>query len=246
MTIHPVGSLATLTLFTLFAGCYGDSARRFPTGIVTPGDPPPPAAPVIHFRRRGYPNAWEAVGLVGTTLRENPFSVSTDDGKSTLSGLEIVWAVDGDGGSVTPTQDVTRDGLSEATLSLGPNEGAYTVTATAPTLPGAPQVTFKATGVTLMVDVRDLVDGGFVPADVTIPAGRSVGWRYASGEEDAHNVVFEDDPTRPVSSGDMWDLWAGSRYHSRLFTGSPRTIRYRCTYHSTGFVSGEAGTVTVK
>ena len=113
-------------------------------------------------------------------------------------------------------------------------------------LPGAQQLTFTASAVTLMVGARDFGDGGFVPASVTVPAGRSVGWRYESGDGDVHDVTFEDDPTRPVSSGDLWDLWAGRRYHSRLFEGPPRTIRYRCKYHSTNFADGEVGTVTVK
>ena len=243
MTTRLGENLVALALLTLLAACQGDSVR-LPTA---PQAQPAPVAPrVIHFEPIGYPNYWEVVGIVGTTISDNPFGVLVHDGKSVLSGVQVIWSVTGSGGSVSPTNDATKDGRSDATLTLGPEEGRYTVTATAPTLPGAPQLTFKGTGVTLMVEVRDLVEGGFVPANVTIPAGRSVGWRYASGDEVAHNVVFEDDPTRPVSSGDMWDLWAGSRYHSRLFAGSPRTIRYRCTYHSTSFVAGEVGTVTVK
>lgn len=185
----------------------------------------------------------EAVGVVGTTLSDDTFGVFAHDGTSPISGLPIVWAVTGSGGSVTPTHDTTRGGESIATLTLGADEGRYTVTATAPTLPDAPQITFKATAVTLMVGIRDLLDGGFVPASVTVPSGRSVGWRYESAEGDLHNITFEDDPTRPVNFA---DIVGGRRGHTRTFGGTPRTIRYRCTLHSTGYTQGEVGTVIVQ
>jgi plastocyanin len=246
MSIRTNQSLAGLAFLALLAGCEEDAARSFMTAP-TPIQPAPPADnPAIHFEHRGYPNAWEALGIVGTSISDHPFGVRVYDAKSMLSGLQIIWAVARSGASVTPTNDTTKNGISVATVTLGPEEGDYAVTATAPTLPGAPQLAFTATAVTLIVEVRDLADGGFVPANVTIPAGHSVGWRYASAEEDAHDVVFEDDPTQPVSSGDLWDLWAGRRFHTRLFEGPPRTIRYRCRYHSTSFVAGEVGTVTVK
>jgi plastocyanin len=239
MTTRSSESFAPLILLALLAACRMDStAPRFQPEAVGP--------PTIGLVANGYPNSWEAVGVGGTTLSDHTFGVSTHDGISPVSGVQIVWVVSGIGGSVTPATDTTREGRSTATLTLGPEEGAYTLTATAPTIRGAPQLTFNATAVTLMVGARDLGDGGFVPASVTVPAGRSVGWRYESGEGDIHNITFEDDPTRPVSSGDLWDLWSGRRYHSRLFEGSPRTIRYRCKYHSTSFVDGEVGTVTVK
>ncbi len=243
-SILPGESLVALALLTLLTGCQEGSGRLATQPELRPPEPVP--APVIRFEPRGYANSWEAVGVVGTTLTDHTFGVFAHDGNSTVSGLQVVWAVSGSGGSVTPTDDRTRDGASVATLTLGPEEGKYTVTASAPTLPGAPQLRFMATAVTLMVAVRDLADGGFVPASVIVPPGRSIGWRWDSGEGDVHDVVFEDDPTPPVSSGLLWNLWVGSRYHSRVFEGSPRTIRYRCTYHSTGFVDGEVGVVIVK
>jgi plastocyanin len=234
--------LVALAIVAVLGGCQDGSSPRFPTGPVSP-----PGETFIRFERGGYANSWEAVGLVGTTLSDHTFAVFAHNGASPVSGLRIVWAVSGSGGSITLTNDTTTaGGQSSPTLTLGPEEGAYIVTATAPTLPGAPQFTFKAIAVSLMVGVREPADGGFVPANVSVMSGRSVGWRYESGDGSAHDVTFEDDPTRPVSSGDMWDLWAGVRYHTRVFDGSPRTIHYRCKYHSTSFADGEVGTVTVK
>lgn len=240
MTARPSDRLVALALLALLVGCRGDS-DRLPTELKSP----PGNAGVLGAG--GYPNSWEAMGVVGTTLSDRPFSVFVYDGPSPVSGVPILWAVTGSGASITPTHDATRDGESAATLTFGPDEGNYTVTATAPTLRGAQQFAFKATAVTVMVGVRGPFDGGFVPASVTVPGGRSVGWRYEDGGEgDVHDVTFEDAPTQPASSGDLWNLWAGSLYHSRLFEGPPRTVRYRCTYHSTSFTEGEVGTVTVQ
>lgn len=239
MTTRLSESLVALALFALLAGCQGESGRL----ATEPESPREPEPPVIRFEPRAYPSSW-AVGVVNSTLSDHTFAVFAHDGRSTVSGLEIVWAVSGSGGSINPTNDRTNDGVSVATLTLGPEEGNYTVTATAPTLPGAPQLTFNATAVTVMVGIRDSADGGFVPASVSVPLGRSVGWRYDSGE--GHNITFEDDPTRPVSSGNLFDVVGGRRYHTRTFGGAPRAIRYRCTFHSTGFADGEVGTVTVQ
>jgi len=236
MTTRPRESLVALALLTLLTGCQEDSGRL----ATAPGSQPQPAQ--IRLEARGYPSS-DAVGVVGTLLSYHTFGVLVHDGRFPLSGIQIVWTVTGSGGSVTPTNDTTKDGESLAMLTLGPDEGTYTLTATAPALPGAPYVAFKATAVTLLVQVRDLADGGFVPASVIVPSGRSVAWRYASAEGDLHNITFEDDPTRVVG----WaDIVGGRHYHTRTFGGAPRTIRYRCTHHSTSFADGEVGTVTVK
>jgi plastocyanin len=104
-------------------------------------------------------------------------------------------------------------------------------------------VTFSATAVTVMVEVRDSEAGGFIPKHVTVPPGKSVAWTYSSGQGRLHNVTFEDDPTQPVSSR---VLWLPGMYHVRSFGATSDLIRYRCTYHSTGFTDGEVGTVTVE
>lgn len=235
---RPGERLTALALLTLLAACDGDSGR-FATAPVS--QPQPAPTPAIWLEARV--SSSDAVGIVGTSIPDHRFGVFVHDGRTPVSGVQIVWAVIGSGGSVTPTSEMTRNGESLAMLTLGPDEGTYTLTATAPALPGAPHVAFKATAVTLMVQVRDLADGGFVPASVTIPSGRAVGWRYDSAEGDLHNITFEDDPTRVIG----WaDIVGGRRYHTRTFEGAPRTIRYRCTLHSTDFTAGEVGSVTVQ
>lgn len=54
-----------------------------------------------------------------------------------------------------------------------------------------------------------------------------------------HNVSFEDDPASnsPTLADGIF---------TRTFVGLPRTIRYRCTRHSTSFTEGEVGVVRIR
>jgi len=123
----------------------------------------------------------------------------------------------------------------------GANEGTAEATATAATVTGAPQVTFTTTVVSWIVRV---VDGGFDPQEVSVPSGGRVVWIWGwegYTNDYYHNVTFEDDPTQPTSSPTL-----GGGTFTRTFGGGPRTIRYRCTLHSTSFAEGEVGAVTVQ
>lgn len=186
-------------------------------------------------------------------------AIALDAYGNPVTGVRIVWTVTAGGGSVTPADpygDSTRSGLDTtsnvgnggsawAQFTLGPNEGEQTATATAPTMPGAPVITYQRTAVTVLVQVFGSIgwvyetDNGFVPASVTVPLGKSVGWVVFVEEQ--HNLIFEDDPTEPVSSSTLY--YGGT--HVRTFSGAPRIIRYRCTLHSTSFTEGEVGTVIV-
>jgi plastocyanin len=195
---------------------------------------------VVHLEAMEF---LKRVGAVGATVSYHPFLVLAHDGSSPVSGVPIVWEVTGVGASISPANDITKsDGRAAATVTLGPGEGNHTITAAAPTLPGAPRLTWTATAVTRMVQIRDLADGGFTPGSVTVLPGSSVGWRYDSGEGDVHNMTFEDG----ITSRDFYDVVPGPGYYTRLFEGLPRTVRYRCTHHSSSFVEGEVGTVVVQ
>ena len=154
------------------------------------------------------------------------------------------WTVTAGGGSVV----VNPFGLTYHTL--GASEGTQTVTVRA--LRGADSLvqTFSSTAVSSLV----LVGAGdsyyyyyysnvplFQRDSIDVTAGTTVGWLWPGcGGCEAHNLTFEDDPYPPVSSPNQV-----SGRHFRTFTGSPRTIRYRCTNHSTSFTSGMVGTVPV-
>lgn len=212
--------------------------------------------------RAGRPVALEGyaaggpIGAVGSTLEHSVYALDGHGIQNSgcprtwcgnfVSGVQVNWAVSAGGGTITPTEDTTAitplnsvTPLSRAVHTLGPNEGIETVTATAPTISGAPQVTFGATVVTIVV----VVNYGFSPDSVVVQSGRTVGWfwPYSPYSEDEHDVTFEDDPT--AGSGTLQNTGV---YFTRTFTGRPRMIRYRCTLHSTSFTEGEVGTVTVQ
>ncbi len=193
--------------------------------------------------------------VVGST---NTYSaIARDSHGNAAAGVPIAWAVTG-GGAIAQAQDSTTlqpSGAvsSQAEVTFGPSEGSVVVTATAPTIAGAPQVSFATTVVTAIVAVggRTITTGAclqsFRPANITVAAGRSVAWVWSpclirrsmsGGTLISHNVTFEDDSTKhsPTQS---------SGTYSRTFS-APGVYRYRCTLHSTDFATGEVGTITVK
>lgn len=198
-------------------------------------------------------------GRTGSPLQEE-YAVRLTDahGNDAAGNFTIEWAVRSGDGSVDPVRSVTEPRSTNAgTLytastrhTLGPTEGSHTVMATATGVPGAPQVTFAATAVTELVGVYDpsyycwwygnddSCPEGFEPAQVTVPAGRTVAWKWTTQLE--HNITFEDDPAAPISSPTL-----RSGRHLRTFD-EPGTFRYRCTNHSNSFTEGEVGTVTVQ
>jgi len=209
-----------------------------------------PGRPAALFRY----SSGSQLALVNSTLA---YAVYARDGHgcalagcgNLISGAPITWAVTAGGGTITPTQDTTAITslnpvipLSRAVHTLGPDEGPATASATSP---AGPTVTFTTSAVTALVQVLGVNSGYWIaPASVLVPSGRTVGWIWnTSGDAgDVHNITFEDDPTQPTSSPTL----SNSGVFTRTFGGVPRTIRYRCTLHSSSFTQGEVGTVTVQ
>jgi plastocyanin len=175
-----------------------------------------------------------------------------------VSGMQVDFAVTTGAGSVDPSHALVEHSwppgcgswlCASVTYTLGPDEGINTATATVPSIPGHPPITFTTMAVSAVVQAGDVqnspVDTAFIPAHVTVPVGRTVGWVLGDpsvGFPWVHNITFEDDPSEPTSSPT-----AGlGATHLRTFTGPPRVIRYRCTIHSTSFTEGMVGTVTVQ
>ncbi len=169
-----------------------------------------------------------------------------------VPGVTIDWVVE-QGGSVstTPTNSGSNAiGVASAMYTLGSDGLPQTVTATVSSIPNAPRATFKARAVTAMVSVNGadtyacwyegICSPYFGPAEVVVPAGKTVAWLWSAGGASACNVVFEDDPTEPTSSPTQQ-----SGRHFRTFT-TPGTYRFRCTAHSTSFTEGMVGTVKVE
>jgi plastocyanin len=191
--------------------------------------------------------------LVGSELR---YAVYARDAHGTcddpecgnlMAGLPISWRIESGGGTIAPAQDTTAFGraseyeydipLSVAVLSAT-EDGNSTVAASAPSGADSLRVTFTSAIATQIVGIDW---DGFHSDTVAVSAGKTVGWRWLDGY-DNHDVTFEDAPSQPTSSPHQ-----GYRStFTRTFTGEPRTVRYRCTAHSTSFTTGEVGVVIVQ
>jgi len=224
-------AVISVTALALLAAC-NDDLLDPPLDLGTPGSPG-------FLRAVGWV---EVVGAVSDTLH---LAVRAYDHQGVLAGVPILWLVAEDGISMSPASTTTdSDGIASATVTLGPGEGQWMISAWAPTLGDAPQVTFSATAVTAIVDAKDSLDGGFTPSMVTVSPGGTVVWHWDSAEGDVHDVTFDDG----VSSGSLWlGSLGGREYYTRVFDDPPRTARYRCSYHSSSdFTDGEVGTVVVE
>jgi len=203
-----------------------------------------------------------SIALVNSTIA---YSVAALDSRGyPVPGVPINWTVSANGGTIAPAQVNTGPDSSgaisaKAVETLGPDDGVVQATATAPTIAGAPSVTFTTQVVTAMVTVGGGTTGSCVgsysPGNVILLVGKTMGWVWkpcwlrppslnprlsVGGVAQRHDVTFEDDPTQPTSSPTMSTGWL-----VRTFT-TPGVYRYRCTLHSTDFTTGEVGTVTVQ
>jgi hypothetical protein len=89
----------------------------------------------------------DQTGRVGEPVAD-PLVVRVDDESGVpVSGIVVVWTVQG-GGSVDPDSVPTdSDGLAVVSRVLGPNAGEQTTTAAVSGLPGVDPVTFTTTAV---------------------------------------------------------------------------------------------------
>ncbi|HSJ15534.1 MAG TPA: Ig-like domain-containing protein [Longimicrobiales bacterium] len=189
----------------------------------------------------------------------SPFVVHVSDRHgNSVSGAAISWFGESGTGTTLLSQGATFTGALNGEArpvaaywhDAGTEVGSFTVSARATTIAGAPAVTFAFLVMPLPpanvfvtgLDEYNCYYWGncteFSHPDIRVKAGGTVTWTWWSSSE-SHNVVFEDDPTEPVSSAAKQ-----SGTHTRTFT-APGTIRYRCTLHSTDFADSKAAKVTV-
>ncbi len=211
------------------------------TATATPGAPAGLRGPDREF-------VADLVGELNSPVPVDYWVWASDAYGNLVRDVTVKWNVTAGGGSIVPL--ARERWWHGARHTLGPAEGLNQVTATLPGSSADPQLTFTATGIPKLVEVRD---GGFARDSVSVPVGTSVGWLWGldyvlcDDEYDwcgygpaAHDVVFQDDPAPPASS-----VQQGYGTHLRTFT-TPGTYRYRCTLHSSGFVSGHMGMVVVE
>ena len=179
----------------------------------------------------------DQVGRVGTELTYR-LRVNDTWGNE-VPQVALDWVVTSGAGSIVP------GAYGYARHTLGANEGLQTVTATVRNSAAIAPAPFRARAVTETISVGInyycYSSPVFFPSEVTVPSGRTVGWLWDTSCIDLHDITFEDDPKPPVSTS-----LTSRGTHVRTFTGAPRTIRYRCTRHSTSFESGMVGRVIIQ
>lgn len=213
----------------------------------------------VDFRATVHPGAPEVLGTawrippsLGTSFSERTYRMAvTDRYLNRVPNVAVDFEVTEGTGTVDPSRSFTGPSLHEhdwasTTHRLGPEEGTETVVATASEIPGSPRMTFSAHVITALSTVAGPgAPAHFVPANLSVPAGRTVGWKWSPDDDPYgycelfdvgcidHNVVFDDDPNEPVSSPTQ-----GFGVHFRTFH-EPGVYPYRCTIH------GSSGIVTV-
>jgi trimeric autotransporter adhesin len=171
-------------------------------------------------------------GSVNNTLA-TPHSVLVMDAQGNgKAGVTVTWAVGNGGGSVSSMSPVTgSNGVASVTRTLGPSAGTHTDTAKVNGLTGSP-VVFSATAVTAPLTASVTVGSGgnnFSPSSVTIAAGGSVTWTWASGTVN-HNVTWLTAPgTLPPNSSTMSGTGTFTPAAGSFSTAG--TYTYECSIH---------------
>jgi plastocyanin len=178
-------------------------------------------------------------GSVNSTLA-TPHTVLVMDAQGNgKSAVSVTWVVGNGGGSVSSTSPVTgSNGVASVTRTLGPSAGTHTDTAKVNGLTGSP-VVFSATAVTAPLSASVTVGQGgnnFSPASVTIAAGGSVTWTWASGVVQ-HNVTWLTAPgTLPPNSTNLSGTSTYTPPAGSFSTAG--TYTYECSIHGS-IMSGQ-------
>ena len=185
-------------------------------------------------------------GTAGVALA-NPLRVAVTDGGVAQSGVTVTWATT-NGGTLTPGGATDASGIATATWTLGAGGGAQTATASLSGATGSP-VTFTATAP--VVPTITVGPGGallFSPVSITINAGQSVHFVWASGATN-HNVSpATGNPSALPASPGLPALLDAPQSFDVTFPAAG-TFKFFCTAHggnpSVGTVTGMSGTITV-
>jgi plastocyanin len=179
----------------------------------------------------------EQQGQTNSELANPLVAKVSDEFGNGVAGVPVGWATTGAtlSAAAVPTD---ASGNSAVRLTLGSTAGPITITAVAPALTGSPQ-TFRATAVVAGPTTADVnvVNNSFQPATLTVPAGTTVTWRWASTALQ-HNVVPVPPGTEPAPSGSPQD---GPNTYEYEFN-NPGTYRYLCAVHGASM----SGVITVQ
>jgi adhesin/invasin len=182
----------------------------------------------------------EQTGLVGTQLLLPLVAKVSDQFGNGVPGVPVDWAAS-DGSVSAPSVPTDQAGTSAVNVTLPATVGPITITAVADALTGSPQTyTAEATETSTSTEVS-VINNAFSPSAITITAGTTVTWTWASTARD-HNVSPDPAGSEPERSGGLID---GPATYSYQFN-TPGTYRYYCEFHGSPGGGGMSGTVTVQ
>lgn len=230
-----IGMTAALLAAAALTGCGSDG------GDLGGGGPDPGARSAA----RSEPSGNGQSGTAGQDLA-NPLRIVVLRGATPAAGAVVTWSATGTGATLTPSVDTTgADGISTSIWHLGSEVGAQSSqAAVAGGAEGSP-VPFTATatanpgGGPGPVEIQLRNDGGnrFQPANVTIPVGTTVTWRWVGG---FHDVTPTGNPAFTPSGNPV----APPHTFSQTFN-TPGTYLYFCSVHGTP-TAGMRGTIVVQ
>ena len=185
-------------------------------------------------------------GTAGVALA-TPLRVVVTDAGVAQSGVTVTWAT-ANGGTLAPGGATDASGIATATWTLGAGGGAQTASASVSGATGSP-VTFTATAP--VVPTITVGPGGaavFSPLTLTINAGQSVHFVWATGATN-HNVTPDIGNADPLPASPGLPALLNAPQNFNVTFPSAGTFRFFCTAHgsnpSPGNVGGMSGTITV-
>jgi plastocyanin len=182
----------------------------------------------------------EQEGPVGTVLPQPVEAMVSDQFGNGVPGVSVDWSAS-DGSVSAPSVPTDQAGTSAVTVTLPATVGPITITAAADVPTGSPQIfTAEATEASTSAEVS-VINNAFNPSAITITAGTTVTWTWASTARD-HNVTPDPGGSEPARSGDLID---GPAIYTWQFN-TPGTYRYYCELHGSPGGGGMSGTVTVQ
>jgi plastocyanin len=193
---------------------------------------------------RSEPSGNGQSGTAGQDLA-NPLRIFVLRGAAPAAGAVVTWSATGAGALMAPSVDTTgADGISTSIWHLGSEVGAQSSQAAVNGGADGSPVSFSATaavpgGGPTPVEIQLRNDGGnrFEPANVTIPVGTTVTWRWVGG---FHDVTPSGNPAFAGSGNPI----SAPHTFSQTFN-TPGTYLYFCSVHGTPS-AGMRGTVVVQ
>ncbi len=193
-------------------------------------------------------NSGDAQTGTGGQALPNPLRVIVTDGGVAANGVTVNWATPSGGSFAPATSTTDANGIATTTWTLGGGGGAQTASASVNSASGSP-VSFTATATA--APTITVAPGGalqFSPATITINAGESVQFIWATGATN-HNVTPASGNATPIPSMPGLPGVQDAPFEFTTVFPSAGTFNFFCSIHggnpTPNTVTGMSGTITV-